>query len=208
MQATARYNYYELLELTSGAPQHEVSAAYERARNTYSGDNPAIYTIFSEQEARELLVMIEEAYQVLGNKILRNIYDQRLLSGRASLNDLTYNSIVEASKQVYPESKTEKKEAAYKKDPIFEKEILSQDNWTGDYLKKVREYKQISVERMSEITKINSWYVTAIEKVEPGNLPAIVFVRGYVVQIARALSLDDKKVADSYMKIFKSALGK
>ncbi|MDG0815038.1 helix-turn-helix domain-containing protein [Bdellovibrio svalbardensis] len=208
MQATARYNYYELLELTSAAPQHEVSAAYERARNTYSGDNPAIYTIFSEQEARELLVMIEEAYQVLGNKILRNIYDQRLLSGRASLNDLTYHSIVEASKQVYPDSKTEKKEAAYKKDPAFEKEIQAQDNWTGDYLKKVREYKQISVERMSEITKINSWYVTAIEKVEPGNLPAVVFVRGYVVQIARALGLDDKKVADSYMKIFKASLGK
>ncbi|HEX7674575.1 MAG TPA: helix-turn-helix domain-containing protein [Bdellovibrio sp.] len=207
MQA-ARYNYYEILELTSGAPQHEVTAAYERARSTYSGDNPAIYTIFSEQEARELLVMIEEAYQILGNKILRNIYDQRLLSGRASLNDLTYNSIVEASKQLFPETKTEKKEAAYTKDPAFEKEISSQENWTGEFLKKVREYKQISVERMSEITKINSWYVTAIERVEPANLPAVVFVRGYVVQIARALNLDDKKVADSYMKIFKNSLGK
>lgn len=207
MQA-ARYNYYEILELTSGAPQHEVTAAYERARNTYSGDNPAIYTIFSEQEARELLVMIEEAYQILGNKILRNIYDQRLLSGRASLNDLTYNSIVEASKQLFPETKTEKKEATYTKDPAFEKEISAQENWTGEFLKKVREYKQISVERMSEITKINSWYVTAIERVEPGNLPAVVFVRGYVVQIARALNLDDKKVADSYMKIFKNSLGK
>ncbi|QDK39466.1 helix-turn-helix transcriptional regulator [Bdellovibrio sp. NC01] len=209
MQATARYNYYEILELQAGAPQHEVSAAYERARNTYSGDNPAIYTIFSEQEARELLVMIEEAYQVLGNKILRNIYDQRLLSGRASLNDLTYASIIEASKQVFPEPKpVEKKEAAYKKDPEFEKEIAAQENWDGAFLKKVREYKQISVERMSEITKINSWYVTALEKMDAANLPAIVFVRGYVVQIARALVLDDKKVADSYMKNFKQVLGK
>lgn len=208
MQATARYNYYEILELKAGAPQHEVTTAYERARHTYSGENPAIYTIFSEQEARELLVMIEEAYQILGNKILRNIYDQRLLSGRASLNDLSYNSIVEASKQLFPETKVEKKEAAYKKDPAFEKEIAAQDDWTGEFLKKVREYKQISVERMSEITKINSWYVTAIERTEPGNLPAIVFVRGYVIQIARALNLDDKKVADSYMKHFKNALGK
>ena len=43
---------------------------------------------------------------------------------------------------------------------------------------------------------------------EPGNLPAVVFVRGYVVQIAKAMGLDDKKVADSYMKNFKIALGK
>lgn len=208
MQATSRYNYYEILELAANAPQHEVTVAYERARATYSGENPAIYTIFSEQEARELLVVIEEAYQVLGNKILRNIYDQRLLSGRASLNDLTYASILEASKQVFPEPKEEKKNASYKKDEAFEKEILAQENWEGAFLKKIREYKQIPTQRMSEITKINSYYVTAIENMDPTNLPAVVFVRGYVVQIAKALGLDDKKVADSYMKNFKNGLGK
>lgn len=211
MEATTRSNYYEILELPANSPQHEVTAAYERARNTYSGENPAIYTIFSEHEAREFLVLIEEAYQVLGNKILRNIYDQRLLSGMASLNELTYASIVEASKKVAPvEVKpTEKKPAAAStKDEAFEAEIKAQENWTGDFLKKVREYKGITVERMSEITKINSWYVKAIEKTEPDNLPAVVFVRGYVVQIARALGVDDKKAADSYMKTFKKALGK
>ncbi len=208
MQATSRYNYYEILELTANAPQHEVTAAYERARSTYSGENPAIYTIFSEQEARELLVLIEEAYQVLGNKILRNIYDQRLLSGNSSLNDLTYSSILEASKQVFPEQKIEKTATSYKKNEAFEKEIAAQDNWDGSFLKKVREYKQLTSQRISEITKINSYYVTAIENMDPENLPAVVFVRGYVVQIAKALGLDDKKVADSYMKNFKSGLGK
>lgn len=208
MQATSRYNYYEVLELTANAPQHEVTTAYERARATYSGDNPAIYTIFSEQEARELLTVIEEAYQVLGNKILRSIYDQRLLSGRSSLNDLTYASILEVSKQVYPEPKPEKTVPAYKKDEAFEKEMTQRADWDGAFLAKVREYKQISVQKMSEITKINSYYVTAIENMDASNLPAIVFVRGYVVQIAKALGLDDKKVADSYMKNFKNGLGK
>lgn len=208
MQATSRYNYYEVLELTANAPQHEVTTAYERARATYSGDNPAIYTIFSEQEARELLVVIEEAYQVLGNKILRTIYDQRLLSGRSSLNDLTYESILEASKQVFPEAKVEKTIPAYQKDEAFEKEVAARTEWDGEFLKKVREYKKITVSKMSEITKINSYYVTAVENMDAGNLPAIVFVRGYVVQIAKALGLDEKKVADSYMKSFKNNLGK
>lgn len=209
MEAT-RYNYYEILELPANSPQHEVTAAYERARNTYSGENPAIYTIFSENEARQFLVLIEEAYQVLGSNILRNIYDQRLLSGTASINDLTLAAIVEASKKITPvEVKpTEKKPVVFTKDPAMEAEIAAQENWTGEFIKKVREYKNITVERMSEITKINSWYVKAIEKTEPDNLPAVVFVRGYVIQIARALGVDDKKAADSYMKNFKKALGK
>lgn len=205
---TSRYNYYEILEVTANSPQHEVTAAYDRARNTYSGDNPAIYTIFSEQEARELLVLIEEAYQVLGNKILRNIYDQRLLSGRSSLNDLTYASILEASKQTFPEQKVEKPAVSYKKDEAMEKEIAQRTDWDGAALQKVREYKHITVQRLSEITKINSYYVTAIEGLDPKNLPAVVFVRGYVVQISKALGLDEKKVADSYMKHYKERLEK
>ncbi|MGZ3773582.1 MAG: helix-turn-helix domain-containing protein [Pseudobdellovibrionaceae bacterium] len=209
MQATTRYNYYEVLEIPSNAPQHEVTTAYTRARTTYAGDNPAIYTIFSEKEARELLAVIEEAYQVLGNNILRKIYDQRLQSGRSSLNDLTYASILDASRQVVIEEKTESvKPTSYKKNEAFEKEIEEQTNWDGSWLKKVREYKQLSTQRISEITKINPYYVTAIENMDPGNLPAIVFVRGYVVQIAKALNLDDKKIADSYMKNFKNGLGK
>ncbi|MNY61710.1 hypothetical protein D3C86_1984200 [compost metagenome] len=61
---------------------------------------------------------------------------------------------------------------------------------------------------MNEITKINPWYVTAIEKMDAAGLPAVVFVRGYVSQIAKALGLDEKKVADSYMKLFKENLEK
>jgi len=209
MQETSRYNYYEILELSPTAPQHEVTSAYERARSTYSGDNPAIYTIFSEQEARDLLVMIEEAYSVLGNKILRGIYDQRLLGGQYALQDLSYTSILEASKTLFPEPKpVEKKECAYQKNEAFEKEIQCQEDWNGEFLKKVREYKNIPVDAMYKITKINPWYVTAIEKMDTPNLPAVVFVRGYVMQISKALGLNEKKVADSYMKHFKQTLEK
>ena len=208
MESASRYNYYEILEVPQTAAQHEVTAAYDRARLTYSGENAAIYTIFSEQEARELLVMIEEAYKVLGNKTLRNIYDRRLQNNVYSVNDLTYGSIVEASKQLFPEVKPERPQVTYKIDKEFEKEIQVKEVWTGDFLKKVREYKQLSVLNVSEITKINPFYISAVEEMESGNLPAQVFVRGYVVQIAKALGLDDKKVSDSYMQNFKNSVGK
>jgi curved DNA-binding protein CbpA len=203
MNIGSRNNYYDILELSSGAAQHEVTQAYDRAKATYSGDNPAIYTIFSEQEARALLVLIEEAYAVLGNKNLRSIYDQRLLSGRFQASDLSLDSILAASKQMTLEPRQEEKKAAYSKDDSFEKEILTRDNWDGDFIKKVRDYKNIPVSKMSSITKVNTYYVTAIEKMDPESLPAPVFIRGYVVQIAKVLGLDEKKVADSYMKVLK-----
>jgi len=203
MNIGSRYNYYDILELNSNSAHQDVTTAYERVRATYSGDNPALYTIFSEQEARELLILIEEAYAVLGNKNLRAIYDQRLLSGRFQNEELSLQAILAASKQMTTEQKPEEKKAPYVKNDRFEEEIASCALWNGDLLKKVRDYKNITTNKMSEITKINSYYVTAIENMDYENLPAPVFIRGYVVQIARVLGLDDKKVADSYMKVFK-----
>jgi curved DNA-binding protein CbpA len=205
MNIGSKYNYYDILELSSNVPQQDVSKAYERAKTTYSGDNPAIYTIFSQQEARELLVLIEEAYLVLGNKNLRAIYDQRLLSGRFQTNELSYDSIVMASKQMFPEAPKEEKKAVYNKDDSFEKEIASQELWDGEFLRKVRDYKNVSTGKMCQITKINSYYLTAIEAMDLKKLPAPVFIRGYVVQMAKVLGLDEKKVADSYMKVFKES---
>lgn len=109
-------NFYEILELNTNAAQHEITTAYDRAKTTYSGDNPAIYTIFSDHEARELLSMIEEAYSILGNKTLRNIYDQRLL-GQSKINpeDLTYDSILNASRLIFQESKVDTKKSSFVK---------------------------------------------------------------------------------------------
>ncbi|MBX3040465.1 MAG: helix-turn-helix domain-containing protein [Bdellovibrionaceae bacterium] len=199
-----RYNYYEILELPANAAQHEITTAYERARITYSGENPAIYTIFSEPEARELLGIIEEAYSVLGNKTLRNIYDQRLFAGQTGALELSYQSLLTASRSLFPEGKKENLAPVYEIDEQFEKEIKQRSDWDGSFLKKVREYKKITTERMSDITKINGYYLTAIEGMDPGNLPAPVFVRGYVVQMAKLLNLNEKVVADSYMKAFKA----
>lgn len=203
MPQLPKHNYYEILELPTNAAQHEVTTAYDRAKRTYSGENPAIYTVFTDSEARELLALIEEAYSILGNKTLRSIYDQRLLSNTFTLEDLSYDSIMSASKQYFPEPKAEQKKPEYKKDEAFEKEIKERSEWDGAFLKKVREYKGHTIERISEKTKINSFYVTAIEKMEASELPATVFVRGYIVQIAKELGLNEKKVADSYMSLFK-----
>lgn len=204
MMSTNRYNYYDILEIPNNAPQHEVTTAYERARATYSGENQAIYTIFTSQEARELLTMIEEAYSVLGNKTLRGIYDQRLFSNQAKEQELSYNALLLASKVSLPEPKVEEVKPAYEANPEYDKEIATRTEWNGEELRKVREYKKIPLATMSDKTKIKSFYLNAIETMTAKDLPAEVFVRGYVIQMARFLGLNDRVCADSYMKAFKA----
>lgn len=207
---TERFNYYDILEVNPHCPQHEVTSAYEKARTTYSNDNPAIYTIFSDEEARDLLKLVEEAYSVLGNKTLRSLYDEKLGQIGLKKEDLSFENLKAQSRTSFPErpKKPISTKSEYQINSTLEAEILSNSDWSGAWLKKVREYKQIPLERMSEITKISSYYISSIEKVDPKNLPAPVFVRGYVSQICKILGLNEKKVCDSYMSHFRNALEK
>ena len=73
------HNYYDVLEVSQTATQREIHDSFKRAKSTYSNDNPALYTMFTREEAQELMRMIEEAYEVLGNPRLRQSYDQQLM---------------------------------------------------------------------------------------------------------------------------------
>lgn len=237
-------NYYEILEVERDAPQNEINKAYQRAKATYSSDNPALYSMFSKDEARELVRMIEEAYSVLGNHAQRKTYDQTLAEGGTvsisspspipskstaaeSKPTLSHEQLPEISApetgmvgEMFMVRKKEAPKAAlapgmarttvstYKVDESFEAEIQSISEWTGPQLQKVRTYKNVSVEHISEASRISRTYLNAVEKDDFAALPAPVFVRGFVVQIARALGLDENQVATSYMKYFRAKTGK
>jgi DnaJ-class molecular chaperone len=206
---TSRFNYYDILEVSPHCPQHEVTSAYQKAKSTYSGENPAIYTIFSDEEARELLKLVEEAYQVLGNKTLRALYDEKLGQPGLRREDISFETLKTQSKTQMPESqKKPVGKIEYVANEKLENEFKALSNWTGEEMRKVREYKNIPLERLSETTKISAYYINAIEKMDIKSLPAPVFVRGYVAQISKILGLDERKVSDSYMKNFKEHLEK
>lgn len=214
MNTEMKHNYYEILEVPQTATQQEIALAYEKAKRTYSAQNPALYAIFDKNEAQQLLNMIDEAFAVLANNTYRNIYEKRRQANSFSENDLSIESIKAASIDLYNESKLkkelseieEKNKATYVVDEAFENEIRNQTQWTGEFLKKVCDYKKVTTELLNEKTKINTWYLKALETMDGNNLPAPVFVRGYIIQIARFLNLDDKAVADSYMKIYKKSI--
>jgi DnaJ-class molecular chaperone len=67
--------YYELLEVKPTAGPSEIYSAYQRARNTYSPNSPALYSMFTPEEAKELMKLIEEAYQTLSHQARRREYN-------------------------------------------------------------------------------------------------------------------------------------
>ncbi len=204
MTVTQRYDYYEILEVDFHAAPYEITEAYTRAKQTYSGNDPAIYTIFSVSEARELLKYIEEAYQVLGNRALRHLYDKKRALSTNTENELSYQSLlVEYQRSVEKTQAVKIADPAFEKDPQMEQEIQSTQDWDGEKLRKVREYRKLSFQELHQMTKVSPFYIQALEEMKADQLPATVFVRGYVNQVSKALGLNDRVVTDTYMKKFR-----
>lgn len=260
-------NYYEILEVPADAPPHEIHKAYQRAKSTYTSDNPALYSMFSADEARELLRLIEEAYAILGNPGLRRSYDEARAKGEpvTAIHGALQGALASAAQQGAPQMKNEPigqvvsahqalpdftppEESGsqarisppshssshsssvapastssksnlppgtgrtvlstYKIDEAFESELANAGDFDGGFLQRIRLYKNVSIDRMSEATRISRPYLMAVESNDFKSLPAAVFVRGFVVQVARILGLEEQKVAASYMKMFKAGGGK
>lgn len=200
-------NYYELLEVPNTATQDIIHRAYLKAKETYSNDNPALYTVFTKEEAVELLSIIEEAYSTLSNSESRKQYDinQKQLLAEQSPEDQVpeaANSEVvtpDALKPGYAKTKL----SAYKVDNEFENQILENTEFSGPFLRRVREYKCIDLEKLCEHTRISKSYLMALENEEYDQLPAPVFVRGFVTQVAKLYGLNESHTATSYMKRLK-----
>ena len=76
MKPIEEQTYYEILEVAPNATAKEIQRAYEHAKEAFNNDSVAIYSLFSEQEIRQIQVAIEEAYRVLLEEVLRKSYDQ------------------------------------------------------------------------------------------------------------------------------------
>lgn len=218
--------YYEILEVSPDAPAHEIQRAYQRAKKTYSPDSPALYTMFTEEEARALLALIDEAFNTLSNQALRQQYDlslQRRASAPATSSahqslpdfdvphaensaELSGPAMSSTSAQL-PEGYARTRFTIYEINPEIEEQIKNQTEIDGAFLQKVRLYKKINLDQMSNETRISRPYLIAIEANDYASLPAPVFVRGFIVQIARVLGLKEQQAASSYMECYKKGKG-
>jgi curved DNA-binding protein CbpA len=223
-------NYYEVLEIPTNASDTEIQKAYIRAKNAYGQESLALYSLVSEDECSKQLSKIEEAHHVLSDPSRRVKYDQSKGIRSADLIQREFNK-VEKGYDLVDESDsdadsksdkisrplqtattrtniskivaTKRFNLDYEIDPLFEEEIAQATEFSGELLRKIREYKKVDPNRMADMTKVSKTYIINIENENLVNLPALVYVRGFIYQYAKCLKLNPELVATSYIERIK-----
>ena len=77
--------------------------------------------------------------------------------------------------------------------------IRSEQMWSGPAIRRIREAKRISLEDLSDYTRISRSYLHALEEENYGKLPAVVYVRGFLQQVSRRLKLPQDLVSRQYL---------
>jgi hypothetical protein len=65
-----------------------------------------------------------------------------------------------------------------------------------------RESLGIDLKQIYQKTKINREHLEWLEEENFANLPALVYIRGFIMEYAKALNLDPHRVSDSYLESY------
>ncbi len=210
-------NYYEVLEVSPGCTQEEIESGYLKAKNAYAQDSAALYSLMSHDECQAMLNIIEEAYGILSSPVKRRDYDlargfesnrinetiNPMDSSKPFTSGLSREAVAQAHKNISKIVTSQRFALEYEENLDFENQIESCIEFSGSFLQKIREYKNVDVQRMADMTKVSKQYLAKIETEDLSHLPALVYVRGFVYQYAKCLKLNPDLVATSYIQRIK-----
>jgi flagellar biosynthesis protein FlhG len=148
---------------------------------------------------------IESAYRVLSDPELRRRYDAAQLSDAEGEPDaesveepVVLAPLAEAS-LAKPLAEPRREVPTFDRmDDIGEVEDGAEAEWDGARLRRARLMRGVEVEDVATATKISPAYLRFLEEERFDDLPAVVYVRGFVAAYARYLGLDAAQVSRSY----------
>jgi DnaJ-class molecular chaperone len=209
MKSLEDLNFYELLNLSPDDGPAEVEVAFKKAVQTYASDSLAVYSVLSEEERERILSRIHQAYTVLVDETRRNQYDAQLqITGNAAQAEIesasgsgqgTDTSIWGKFRHVLPAHDSVGARVSRLLRPRGRKRKESDLSISsGYYLRSVRRLKGITLEEISENTKIKIRYLQALEDEDYDSLPAGAYRRYILKALADAIDLDPEAVADDF----------
>ena len=171
-----RGTHYEVLGLERSATSDEVEEAYKRCQALYGDGALATYSLLEPEEVRVARARVDEAYRVLRDPERRRDYDARTREAEA-------------------EPATEVEEPP---PPRPDPRVLP-DPVTGPDLRRVREERGVGLKEIAFASKIGVRFLEYIEADRHERLPAVVYLRGFLQEYARAVGLDPQRTAGSYL---------
>lgn len=168
---------YALLELTPDASIDDIRRSYRNLKSLYSGDSI------------EIRALKEDYLQEM-----REEYLARLEDAFEKLNAL-------------PEKNRMLDIAPVKTvDEGLKNWVAQFDCFSGAVLRSIRERMNIDLKTMFEVTRIQIQYLEDIENERFASFRAEVYLRSYLIEYARFLALDTKKVLDDYLGLYRQGM--
>jgi flagellar biosynthesis protein FlhG len=185
-------NLYDVLWTHRGATDEEVRRAYKRLKELYTIGSLPLTSLLGDEALKLELARVEEAHDTLLDPIRRRAYDVSIFP---EAEEPERSQGAEVDSALSAERAMLRQELA--------REIHAETEFTGRLLSKVRESQGIALEDIARRTKIGVAYLRAIEDEDFAALPALVYTRGFVQQLAKYLRLDPAQVTRSYLRRFR-----
>lgn len=180
---------YEALGLARTAADDEIRRAYKRQRDIYREGSLPVVSVLSPAVLQKEQARIEEAHDTLLDPVRRRAYDLSTYPDdpRTPLGPARAENPAVAAELAMLQAE-------------LAREINAETQWSGALLRKVRESQGVELTDISQRTKISLVHLQAIENEAARELPAPVYVQGFVQEIAKYLRLDPSQVAKTYMR--------
>jgi flagellar biosynthesis protein FlhG len=187
--APAEPNLYEVLGLHRGATDEELRRAYKRQRENYQPGSLPLTSVLTSDGIRVEQARIEEAHDTLLDPVRKKAYDASTFPDEPAEPPKKAGGsggALEAEREMM------RRELA--------REINAETEFTGRLLAKVRESRGVEIEEIAKATKISISHLKAIEADAFSELPALVYTRGFVQELAKYLKLDPAQVVKTYVR--------
>ncbi len=208
MRGLEELDHYEILEISRDASFQEIDEAYRILRETYADGSLALYSLFSEGDAVVMRERMEEAYRVLSDLTRRREYDET----RRDEKELPPAFASPAYTSPAPSAPADAAEVdpnllPLASSPSRDTEIEEPGGgvWDGAALRRARIQSGLELEEIAEITKVGIRTLRQLEDDAFDDLPATVYVRGFVMTYARTIGIDPARVAASYLRRFEES---
>jgi len=202
MKSLHEQNHYEVLEVPRSAVREQIERAYLQAQAIYSSTSLACYSIYEERDIDALRDRIETAYRVLSDEDARDAYD-RSIGGRGEGRAAATRQ-EGAGWQTVSLGRPERDADLPGASEAFrelESDIEEGDGeFDGATLRRARLRRGIELETIADVTKVSVRNLAHLENEHFDDLPAAVYVRGFLKAYATTIGLDPTRVAASYLK--------
>ena len=191
MRPLVDQDHYELLEVPRTATPQQIDRAYRLACSIYVEDSLAGHSVFEDGDVNAIRERLELAYETLADEDSRRSYDASLENGIAVVAE--------------PSEVQQPADGAEANLETLEDLDESEGEFDGPRLRRLRLHQGREIEEIATETKINPNYLHSIEENRFEDLPAAVYVRGFVMAYANCIGLDAARVAKSYLHAYEDS---